>query len=213
MAEFDPESHSYNNYIMGTGRTTKHSKEPIINIKKSGAISSFSKSCFEWMQAIISAIIIVVLVLTFVFRMVEVSGDSMENTLLNEDKVVVTNLFYTPEPGDIVVISHGEYYNKPIIKRVIAVAGQTLSIDFDTGEVVVDGVTLNETYIKNPTTKRGNAEIPEVIPEGKVFVMGDNRDVSQDSRYTSIGLIPVENIIGKAQCIVFPFDRLGKLYD
>lgn len=213
MAEFDPESHSYNNYIMGSSRSNKHSKEPVINIKKNGVISSFSKSCFEWMQAIISAIIIVVLVLTFVFRMVEVSGDSMENTLLSEDKVVVTNLFYTPEPGDIVVISHGEYYNKPIIKRVIAVAGQTLSIDFDTGEVVVDGVTLNETYIKNPTTRRGNAEIPEVIPEGKVFVLGDNREVSQDSRYTSIGLIPVENIIGKAQCIVFPFDRLGKLYD
>lgn len=213
MAEFDPENHSYDNYIMGSGRSNKHRKETVKNTKKNSAISSFAKSCFEWMQAIISAIIIVVLVLTFVFRMVEVSGDSMENTLLSEDKVVVTNLFYTPQPGDIVVISHGEYYNKPIIKRVIAVAGQTLSIDFDTGDVVVDGVTLDEKYIKNPTTKRGNAEIPEVIPEGKVFVLGDNREVSQDSRYTSIGLIPVENIIGKAQFIIFPFDRLGKLYD
>ena len=206
MADFEAERHSYDNYVMG-----KQKRPDLVKSKRSGGLTSFSKSCFEWMQAIISAVIIVVLILTYAFRMVEVSGSSMEDTLLSEDRVVVTSLFYTPQPGDIVVISHGEVYDKPIIKRVIATEGQSLQIDFNAGKVIVDGVELDEPYIKNPTTNRGDLEIPSVIPKGKVFVLGDNRAVSQDSRYRVIGLIPVENIIGKAQFIVFPFDRMGKL--
>lgn len=173
--------------------------------------SSLTQGCYEWMDSLILAITVVMLLLTFVFRLVVVDGQSMMDTLFDQDKVFVTNLFYTPECGDVVVISHGQNLNKPIIKRVIATEGQTLSIDFNTGDVVVDGAVLDEPYIKDLTVKQGDAEIPEVIPEGMVFVMGDNRNHSTDSRFTAVGLIAEEDIIGEAQYIVYPFDRFKKL--
>lgn len=165
---------------------------------------------YDWVQCILIAFIAVVILLTFAFRMINVDGDSMLNTLTNSDKVIVSELFYTPEDGDVVVISHGAQYQRPIIKRVIATEGQTLSIDFETGEVVVDGIVIPEKYAVGET-KKGNAEIPNIIPEGKVFVMGDNREVSLDSRYEEIGLINVTDIIGKAEFVVFPFDHFGLL--
>lgn len=174
--------------------------------------SGFTKFCFEWAEAIVTAIVIVIVLFTFVFRIVNVRGESMMDTIHDRDKVVLTNLFYTPEPGDIVVITRSAQMDEPIIKRVIAVGGQTLQIDFDTGEVYVDGVLLDEPYIRTPTTTQGDMEIPEVIPEGYVFVMGDNRSDSIDSRFERIGLIDERNILGKAQFIIFPFDRIGGLY-
>ncbi|MGN0518639.1 MAG: signal peptidase I [Acutalibacteraceae bacterium] len=211
MADYENGKSSYDHYVIGVQRPRDPDER---KDKKKNSSASFTKSCYEWMQAIASAIIIVVIILTFVFRMVEVSGSSMENTLLNEDKVIVTNLFYTPKPGDIVVISHGAEYDKPIIKRVIAVGGQTLDIDFETGVITVDGEVIDEPYIDEELSylTRGTAEIPSVIKEGEVFVLGDNRPISQDSRYSVIGTIPVENIIGKAQFIIYPFDRIRNLY-
>lgn len=211
MADYENGRSSYDHYVIGVQRLRDPDER---KDKKKTSSASFTRSCYEWMQAISSAIIIVVIILTFVFRMVEVSGSSMENTLLSEDKVIVTNLFYTPKPGDIVVISHGAEYDKPIIKRVIAVGGQTLDIDFETGVITVDGEVLDEPYIDEELSylARGTAEIPSVIKEGEVFVLGDNRPVSQDSRYSIIGTIPVENIIGKAQFIIYPFDRIRNLY-
>ena len=120
---------------------------------------------------------------------------------------------YTPQYGDIVVISHGENYNEPIIKRVIATEGQALSINYETGEVSVDGVILDEDYIKGMTIElKHPLDIPERIPEGYVFVMGDNRQGSLDSRSVDIGLIPVENIIGKAEFRIFPLNSIGSIY-
>ena len=130
----------------------------------------------------------------------------MEPTLVNTDKVVITDLFYTPHDNDIIVISHAEEYNKPLVKRVIATEGQTLKIDFDKNEIYVDGKLLEEDYTMGDTIM-GNIpeeDLPEVIPEGKVFVLGDHRDVSLDSRYEEIGLIDVESIIGKAQFVIIP---------
>lgn len=167
---------------------------------------------YDWVGCLLTAAVVVVIMLTFLFRMIDVDGNSMNNTLYNSDKVIVTNLFYTPKDGDIVVISHAQNYQKPIIKRVIATEGQTLDIDFETGEVVVDGIVLQEDYISSDTVK-GTAEIPSVIPKGKVFVMGDNRSVSLDSRYEDIGLINVTDIIGEAQFVVFPFNHFGFLYN
>lgn len=148
------------------------------------------------------------------FRLVDVEGRSMNNTLATNDKVIVTNLFYTPQNNDIVVISHGAEYNSPIIKRVIAVAGQTVKVDYDNDQIIVDGVVLDEPYIEGSTygNNIGDNEIPEVIPEGKIFVMGDNRKDSMDSRSTKIGLIDVDDVIGKAQFVVYPFDHFGYLY-
>ncbi len=165
--------------------------------------SIVSANIFDWVNSIIVAVIAVVILLTFCFRLIDVDGTSMEPTLINTDKVIVTNLFYEPNNGDVVVISHGEEYDKPLVKRVIATEGQTLKIDFDTKEVYVDGVIIDEPYIQGDTIQ-GDMEVPEVIPEGKVFVMGDNRPVSLDSRYHEVGLIDVDSIIGKAQLVIIP---------
>lgn len=168
---------------------------------------------FEWTNALVTALIIVLLLLTFVFRQVTVNGTSMTNTLKNGDRLIVSNFMYTPKNNDIVVISHGNNYSEPIIKRVIATEGQSLSINYDTGDVIVDNVLLDEPYIKGVTRQlRNPIDIPAVIPEGYVFVMGDNREGSLDSRSTEIGLIPVENIIGKAEFRIYPFNSIGNIY-
>lgn len=168
---------------------------------------------FEWTNALFTALIIVFLLLTFVFRQVTVNGESMMDTLKNGDRLIVSSLMYTPKNGDIVVVSHGNNYSEPIIKRVIATEGQSLSINYDTGAVTVDGVLLDETYIKGTTRQlRNPLSIPSVIPEGYVFVMGDNREHSLDSRSNEIGLIPVENIIGKAEFRIYPFNTIGSVY-
>lgn len=168
--------------------------------------STVATCIFDWVSSILVAVIAVVILLTFCFRLIDVDGTSMETTLIDTDKVIVTDLFYTPENGDIVVISHGAEYDKPLVKRVIATEGQTLDINFDENKVYVDGKVVDEPYIQGVTV-RGNAEIPKVIPEGKVFVMGDNRPVSMDSRHHEVGLIDVDNIIGKAQLVIIPHTK------
>ena len=175
----------------------------------------FAAGVFDWIRGVILAVAVVVVCLTFVFRLVEVDGASMNDTLASHDKVIVTNLFYQPHNNDIVVISHGSHYAKPIIKRVIATEGQTIKLDYENDKIYVDGVEMSEPYIKGSTFSGnyGDNQVPEVIPEGKIFVMGDNRQVSLDSRSTEIGLIDVDSVIGKAQFVVFPFDHLGYVYN
>ncbi len=186
----------------------KRNIEPrTIHLKKSEGTASL----YDWIHSLVFAVAIVVIILTFFLRLVDVSGTSMVPTLKHQDKVIVTNFFYTPSDGDIIVISHGAEYADPIIKRVIATEGQTLSIDFDKGKVTVDGKVLDEPYIQG-FTHAEDAEIPKVIPKGKVFVMGDNRGVSLDSRSKEIGLIDINDIIGKAQVVVFPFNHIKYLY-
>lgn len=165
---------------------------------------------FDWAGTLVLFLVLVLLCMTFIFRQVTVKGPSMNDTLASGDRLLVYSLLYDPQPGDIVVVTHGADHDEPIIKRVIAVGGQRLSIDYDTGEVRVDGVLLDEPYIKGTTgPEQFLMKIPEVIPEGYVFVMGDNRENSLDSRSTKIGLIPVENIIGKAVFRIFPFNSFG----
>lgn len=186
----------------------KRNIEPrTIHLKKSEGTASL----YDWVHSLVFAVAIVVIILTFFLRLVDVSGTSMVPTLKHQDKVIVTNFFYTPSDGDIIVISHGAEYADPIIKRVIATEGQTLSIDFDKGKVTVDGKVLDEPYIQG-FTHAEDAKIPQKIPKGKVFVMGDNRGVSLDSRSKEIGLIDVNDIIGKAQFVVFPFNHIKYLY-
>ncbi len=173
--------------------------------------TKFSAFCFEWLESIVQAIIVVVVLMAFLFRVVNVSGTSMLNTLHDADKVIVLKLNYVPKDGDVVVISRGQNLDEPLIKRVIATEGQTLSIDFSDGSVTVNGVKLNETYIKEPMWLQGDGDIPSVIPKGYTFVMGDNRNHSLDSRFNEVGLIANENIVGKANFIVFPFNRIGAI--
>ncbi len=178
--------------------------------KTEGGISGF----YDWIRCILFAISIVIVCLIFLFRLVDVEGHSMDYTLATNDKVIVTNLCYTPHNNDIVVISHGAEYQKPIIKRVIATEGQSIELDYENDRIIVDGAVLDEYYIDGSTFGGifADYDIPNVVPKGKIFVMGDNRKVSMDSRSSEIGLIDVENVIGKAQFVLFPFNHFGYLY-
>ena len=169
---------------------------------------------FEIIKTVIIVFSLVSIIFTFFIRDANVVGNSMYETLHDSDKVFLTNFNYTPKSGDIVAINAENMIEKRIIKRVIATEGQTIKLDYENDRIIVDGVVLDEPYISDSTFagNYGDYEIPEVVPEGKVFVMGDNRRVSLDSRRTEIGLIDVENVIGKAQFVAFPFSDFGYLY-
>lgn len=169
------------------------------------------QSFFDVIDVLVQAFVWIAIVETFIFKMAVVSGNSMRDTLHDDDRLVITNLFYEPKDGDIVVILYNSDKSFQVIKRVIATAGQTLDIDFANNKVFVDGKLLDEPYVSSQTIK-ADAEIPKVIPEGYVFVMGDNRLISKDSRYKSMGLINTNNILGKASFIVFPLNRIGSPY-
>lgn len=169
---------------------------------------------YEWLEAIAFALSIVVILFTFVFRVVSVSGPSMNPTLTSGDRVILNSLFYTPSNGDIVVITQpNSHDNEPLIKRVIAVEGQTISVDAEKDTVTVDGVVLTENYILEEDLQRaGDAfEYPITIPKGKVFVMGDNRNDSFDSRASGLGLVDEDYIMGRAIFRIYPFERVGGL--
>lgn len=177
-----------------------------------------SAEIIEWADSIVISVFVVVLLFTFVFRMVGVKGSSMENTLQSGDKVIIYNLMYTPKVGDIVVISRSDLIEndgstaEPIIKRVIATEGQTVRLDFNNNAVYVDDQLLDEPYVKGITIPgRIPMENPYTVPEGHVFVMGDHRSVSKDSRTQEVGAIDVRYILGKAVFRVFPVSKAGVL--
>lgn len=166
----------------------------------------------------------IVLVFSLLFRVVVVSGPSMNDTLVDGDWILLLGrIFYSePEQGDIIVASKDSFKDgEPIIKRVIAVEGQTVDIDFVTGTVYVDNKPLNEPYTLTPTNLNSGTTFPLTVDEGCVFVMGDNRNRSQDSRSTEIGQIDCREILGKAIFLMFPgadsshpnrdFNRIGAL--
>lgn len=168
---------------------------------------------YDWLQCIVSAIICGIFIFVFIGRTIGVEGDSMRETLYYYDRVIMTNLFYTPKNGDIVVFrSPSEVFdNVPLVKRVIAVAGQTIDIDFETGDVYVDGEIIDEPYIREPTQRRLDFRGPLIVPEGHIFVMGDNRNHSTDSRASSVRFVDTRYVLGKVLFIVIPgADSFGK---
>lgn len=168
----------------------------------------------EWLEAVAIAVMVVLLVFTFVLRQVVVEGDSMYPTLENKDRLIITHLFYTPKQGDIIVVNcEGENkLNKTIIKRVIATEGQEVNIDFENAVVTVDGVALEEDYINALTTRNDGAfTYPVTVPENCVFVMGDNRNHSTDSRSPEVGFLSVDDVLGKAFFRLTPFNKIGRV--
>lgn len=181
---------------------------------------------FDFFKAIIYSVSVVIIILTFIFRFAIVDGPSMNNTLKDQDVVLITNyqtfFEYIPalklQQGDVVAVappknSDNEFsVDNAFIKRVIAVGGQTIGFDTAKGEVYVNGEVLDEHYISSKTFAGVDWDIPDVIPEDKVFVMGDNRAVSVDSRSVRIQLVDKKDIIGKAQIVVHPFNRISYIY-
>lgn len=167
---------------------------------------------YDWVQCIVFALVCCVLVFVFIFRLVDVVGTSMVPTLNDSDKMVVSNLFYNPKQGDIIILKKKEFKDEALVKRVIATEGQTVDIDFNKGVVYVDGVALDEPYVAEPTYNRIDFDGAQVVPEGCVFVMGDNRNNSSDSRDARIAMVDKRLIIGKVLFRAFPFSSFGSVY-
>ena len=175
---------------------------------------SFTKTVFSYLHDIMYLLVVIILVLIFCLRVVVVSGSSMKNTLVDGDYLLLlSNYFYrNPEQGDIIVACKDSFRDgEPIIKRIIAVEGQEVDIDFSTGTVYVDGAALEEEYIGSPTTTAEGMEFPLVVSEGCIFVLGDNRKVSQDSRSPQIGLIDRREILGRAIFLLIPGNDGGDI--
>ena len=167
---------------------------------------------FYWAEALVFALTFLVLLSVFFVRFSGVDGSSMLPTLVDNDQVLVQLIGYDePERGDIVVVYAPYFENEPLVKRVIAKGGDVVDIDPNTGTVSVNGEQLVEPYISEPLLNAGTLSYPYEVPEGQVFVMGDNRNHSSDSRLAEIGSLPYENIIGKVFFRIFPFTRLGSL--
>ena len=162
---------------------------------------------YEWIGEAVFSLIAVALVFTFLFRIVGVNGDSMNNTLMNRDRLVLSVLPYTPERGDIVVV--GRDAQEPLVKRVIGVAGDTVEFDEEQHKVRLNGELLDEPYVDFPTPAYDMTGAV-VIPEGYVFVMGDHRDNSHDSRWDDIGPVPAGDILGRAVLRIWPFTWLDE---
>lgn len=159
---------------------------------------------YDWIQCVVSALICGILIFVFIARMVGIDGYSMYPTLTHNDRVIISNLFYEPEVGDIVVVKTDYFGDTPIIKRIIAKEGQTVDIDFEAGIVYVDGEVFEESYIAEPTHDVEDFDGPVTIPEGHVFVMGDNRNESTDSRDDRVGLVNEKRILGKVYVLIIP---------
>lgn len=176
--------------------------------------TSLGKTVAMYLHDLVYLLVIVTVGLCLCFRMVIVEGDSMYDTLVNGDYLLLVNntIYGDPQPGDIIVASKDSFRDgSSIVKRVIAVEGQTVDIDFSTGTVYVDGVALDEPYIYSPTTNPEGMVFPLVVDEDCLFVMGDNRGRSMDSRDPEIGLIEKREVLGKAILLLLPGDDEGRI--
>ena len=176
---------------------------------------SFSIGLVEQIELIVIALADIILLFSFVFRTCRVSGPSMENTLFNNETVVISNMFYKPERNDIVVIHQTGALNEPIVKRIVGLPGETVNIEYysDTMTVTIIDKDGYATVLKEPHIKYEGLppyySSSTYVEEGTVFVMGDNRNNSADSRDSRIGLVDDRRILGKVVFRVTPISRIG----
>lgn len=171
--------------------------------KKTG----WKENIMLYLHDIVYMLAVVVILLTLFFRVIIVNGPSMKTTLLDGDYLLLLSnvLYQNPRQGDVVVVSKKIFDNgKPIVKRIIATEGQIVDIDFRLGVVYVDGLPIEENYISTPTNLDEGMSFPQRIQEGCVFVMGDNRMNSRDSRYPLIGQVDNREVLGKVLLLMFP---------
>lgn len=169
--------------------------------------SSRYTGVYDWIGVAIVSLAAVALIFSFAFRIFGVDGDSMNPTLHTGERLIVSRLPYVPQRGDIVIAAlPGQ---AALVKRVIGLPGERVTIDDETGEVAVDDEVLDEPYIQGTTFSKGLSE--RIVPEGCVFVMGDNRENSTDSRSARIGFIPVEDLAGKVIYRFYPLNKMGRV--
>jgi signal peptidase I len=172
----------------------------------------FAENCYEWVEALIISLTVILVLFVFLFRVnIVVDGDSMKPNFHNGNRVLVSCLGNNLSQGDVVVVDeHATGLHERLIKRVIATSDQTVNIDFTTGIVSVDGKKLDESaYIKNGITKdQYDVEFPKKVPAGHIFVLGDNRTISEDSRFREVGMIDSRYVIGKVVFLLNPFHSI-----
>lgn len=162
---------------------------------------------YDWIQSLMAALIFCVVLFSFFVRLIDVNGPSMNPTLYEGDKLLVSDLFYKPKAGDVVIFKTDNYDpEKALVKRIVATEGQEINIDFENGIVYVDGEPLDEPYVAEAIHSKLDFIGPKTVPEGCVFVLGDNRNSSRDSRYSMIGMVDERMILGRAYAVVYPFN-------
>ena len=165
------------------------------------------RNLYDWVGTVAAVALTAVIIFTFAVRLVLVSGPSMRETLQDQDCLLVLNapLCGGFETGDIVIIQRDDFRDgEPIVKRIVATEGQTVDIDFDAGTVFVDGELLEEEYVRAPTYLEEGLTFPVTVPEGHVFVLGDNRNDSDDSRDPELGPVDTRYLLGRAVLLLFP---------
>ena len=168
---------------------------------------------YFWLQALVMVLVALILIFTFVGRIIGVVGSSMYPTLHDGDLLLLQSIGYTPKQGDVVVLTKEfDAADGPIVKRVIATGGQHVVIDYDAGTVTVDGQVLDEPYINEFMVDPGMDSIHDVVvPEGSIFVMGDNRNHSSDSRNVTLGTVDERYVLGRALWVLLPFQNFGAI--
>ena len=175
--------------------------------------NSWKTDLYFWLQALVAVLTALILIFTFVGRIIVVDGSSMEPTLYHGDLLLLQSVGYTPKQGDVVVLTKEfEDADGPIVKRVIATGGQHVAIDYDAGTVTVDGQVLDEPYIKETMVRPPEESITDIlVPEGSIFVMGDNRNHSSDGRNVTLGAVDERYLLGRALGVIFPFGNFGAI--
>ena len=187
--------------------------------EESTSKTNIKKEILDWVVSIVIALAIAFFIREFIFTLVRVDGPSMEPTLHHNDTLYVNRFMYTPEVGDVIIFRPRNSESTPYVKRVIATEGQVVEIygrensNDKIGKVYVDGIELVEDYILDDLVSCGTMEYPYTVPEDHVFVLGDNRNNSHDSRQSSVGAVSEDSIIGKVIFRILPVSDFGSIYE
>jgi len=187
----------YSRFRAATGCTGGWQVETVARRDQFNRRYKRNKDALEWLEAVALAVVAVALVFTFGVRMIRVDGESMLPTLQDGERLLISSLPYEPAYGDIIIIDQYTEYGEPLVKRVIGIGGDTIDIDFQAGVVYRNGEPLDEPYTAEPTYLQESVTFPVTVPQGCLFVMGDNRNHSTDSRDTRVGFIDVRDVLGR----------------